>query len=158
MSKEKKSTRGRPRIEIDLELVKKLCSIQCTAEEIASLLDVSEDTLDLRLKDAGYANFTEFHIKNRMVGKISLRRSQWKSSTNGNVTMQIWLGKQYLGQKEQPEQDPTDNSIDITISVKENENAAQMELEERRKSTCKEIEALDTSKRRTRKNKKTKVS
>ena len=27
---------------------------------------------------------------------------QWKSAENGNVTMQIWLGKQVLGQSEQP--------------------------------------------------------
>ena len=149
---------GRPRVEIDLELVKKLCSIQCTAEEIASFLEVDADTLNARLKDAGYGGFSEYYKKNSVGGKISLRRSQWKSSTNGNVTMQIWLGKQYLGQKDQPEQEPTDNSIDITIAVKENENAAQMELEERRKTTCKEVEALDASKRRARKNKKTKVS
>jgi len=33
-------------------------------------------------------------------GRSSLRRLQWKSATNGNITMQIWLGKQYLGQRD----------------------------------------------------------
>lgn len=32
------------------------------------------------------------------MGKRSLRRMQWKSAKGGNATMQIWLGKQLLGQ------------------------------------------------------------
>jgi hypothetical protein len=34
-------------------------------------------------------------------GKSSLRRLQWKSALGGNVVMQIWLGKQYLGQRDE---------------------------------------------------------
>jgi hypothetical protein len=33
-------------------------------------------------------------------GRSSLRRIQWKAALAGNTTMQIWLGKQYLGQRE----------------------------------------------------------
>jgi len=33
-------------------------------------------------------------------GKSSLRRIQWKSALGGNTTMQIWLGKQYLQQRD----------------------------------------------------------
>ena len=32
--------------------------------------------------------------------KMRLRQLQWKSATKGNVVMQIWLGKQILGQSE----------------------------------------------------------
>ena len=35
----------------------------------------------------------------RNIGKISLRRSQWRLAEK-NVTMAIFLGKQYLGQRE----------------------------------------------------------
>jgi hypothetical protein len=31
-----------------------------------------------------------------------LRRMQFESANKGNVTMQIWLGKQYLGQSDHP--------------------------------------------------------
>ena len=34
--------------------------------------------------------------------KYKLRQMQWKSAERGNVPMQIWLGKQILGQSESP--------------------------------------------------------
>jgi hypothetical protein len=126
---EKKNSVGRPIIEIDLDMVEKLCSIQCTAEEIAYSLGVSEDTLDLRLKDAGYANFTEFYKKYSSGGKISLRRSQWKSADGGNVTMQIWLGKQHLGQRDKLEELSTEtSSVEIIHTVKFKENSTDSDL------------------------------
>jgi hypothetical protein len=33
---------------------------------------------------------------------VSLRRAQFKAAKEGNVTMLIWLGKQRLGQKNEP--------------------------------------------------------
>lgn len=39
------------------------------------------------------------------IGKASLRRMQFKSAEDGNVTMQIWLGKQMLGQRDKSEID-----------------------------------------------------
>ncbi len=34
---------------------------------------------------------------------MSLRRLQWKAAKENNVTMLIWLGKQYLGQTDKQE-------------------------------------------------------
>ena len=34
--------------------------------------------------------------------KIQLREKQWEVAMEGNVQMLIWLGKQYLGQKNEP--------------------------------------------------------
>ena len=34
--------------------------------------------------------------------KIELRQKQWEVAMEGNVQMLIWLGKQVLGQTEQP--------------------------------------------------------
>lgn len=98
---------GRPIIEIDLKLVKKLCEIQCTGEEIAGVLGVSYDTLVRRIKESEQGGFAEYYKKNSQVGKASLRRLQWGSATKGSVPMQIWLGKQYLGQKDKIENDVT---------------------------------------------------
>jgi hypothetical protein len=37
------------------------------------------------------------------VGRMSLRRKQWKAAEDGNTTMLVWLGKQYLGQSDKSE-------------------------------------------------------
>ena len=86
---------GRPLIEIDAEEVIKLASIGCSNSEIAAFFDCSEDTIERRF--AGELN------KGRENGKTRLRRLQWQSATKGNVVMQIWLGKQMLGQKDKQE-------------------------------------------------------
>lgn len=98
--KKRKSNAGRPKIEVDRDEVEKLCHMQCTAIEIAGFFDMSVDTLDLRCKEWGFNNFTDFFKRYSQGGKISLRRSQFSVAEKGNVTMLIWLGKQYLGQKE----------------------------------------------------------
>lgn len=95
-----KNLGGRPRKEIDLKQLEAMCQIQCTAEECASLFDCCTDTLDARLKEAGYTGFSEFFKIHSDAGKVSLRRMQWKNAQAGNVTMQIWLGKQMLDQKD----------------------------------------------------------
>ena len=47
--------------EVNFEQLRTLVRIQCTAEECAAILDMSADTLDTRLKEAGYAGFSEFY-------------------------------------------------------------------------------------------------
>ena len=37
---------ARPKKEIDWEIVRKLCAMQCTGEEIASFIDVDYDALN----------------------------------------------------------------------------------------------------------------
>lgn len=92
---------GRPKKEIDYETVEKLANIQCTQEEIASFLGISSRTL---LRDE---KFNELFAKGRENGKMSLRRIQWKHAEK-SATMAIWLGKQYLGQKDNIEVANTD--------------------------------------------------
>jgi len=96
---DEKNKGGRPRIEIDIEYLKKLCKYQCTAEECAGLFDISEDTLDRRIKESGYTGFADFFKTHSAGGKTSLRRNQYHLSKT-NATMGIWLGKQWLGQKD----------------------------------------------------------
>ena len=47
-------------------------------------------------------NFSEVFKEKRGLGKISLRRNQFRLAEK-SATMAIWLGKQYLGQKDQVE-------------------------------------------------------
>lgn len=91
---------GRPRKEVPQDELEKLCAIQCTADEICGFYGIHLDTLNARVKEWGYANFSDYFKKHSQAGKVSLRRAQYKNALNGSVPMQIWLGKQVLGQSE----------------------------------------------------------
>ena len=84
---------GRPKIQIDYNTVEKLANIQCTQEEIASFLDISVRTLQ---RDE---EFCRIYKKGQDNGKMSLRRMQYKLAEK-NTAMAIFLGKQYLGQRD----------------------------------------------------------
>ena len=84
--------------------VEALCKIQCTGEEIASIMGVSYDTLNgIMLRDLKMS-FTEYFGEKSSAGRASLRRRQWLTADGGNATMQIWLGKQWLGQTDKVDQ------------------------------------------------------
>lgn len=97
----KKNKVGRPRIEIDYDKLKELCNIQCTGEECAAVLGVDYDTINRALKRDGHKNFADYLEKNSLGGKASLRRRQFKAAEEGNATMLVWLGKNWLGQKDE---------------------------------------------------------
>ena len=101
--------KGRPKILIDWEEFKKLCKIQCTLAEISAWFNCSEDTIERRCQEEKEMLFADYYKKNSASGKISLRRTQMKAAMEGNVTMLIWLGKQFLDQK-----DKTEQNIEIT--------------------------------------------
>jgi len=86
---------GRPPIKIDPKQVKQLARIGCTYPEMAAVLGCERKTLMRRFGTA--VKEGQEHLK------ASLRRMQYTSATNGSVAMQIWLGKQYLGQNEKVE-------------------------------------------------------
>jgi len=108
---------ARPRIEINRSEFEKLCSIQCTKEEIAGFFNCSEDTIERWCGREYKASFAVVFSQKRGLGKISLRRSQFRMAET-NPSMAIWLGKQYLGQKEQ--QEVTVKNIDDSIKEMEN--------------------------------------
>ena len=110
---------GRPRIKIDLKLLADLVTIQCTAAECASVLNVSEDTIDRRLKEENEGGFADFYKKHADEGKTSLRRMQWKSANGGSVPMLIWLGKQMLNQRDRQDHGHTLEKSDALSALME---------------------------------------
>ena len=76
-----------------------LCGMQCTEEEICSVFEVSKDTLLRWCKNTYEMDFADVFKEKRAYGTASLRRTQWRMAED-NVAMAIWLGKQYLGQRE----------------------------------------------------------
>lgn len=102
----------------DWNSVNYMCMIHCTGEEIAGVLQMDYDTLNRNCKEKHGIPISEYIKRHSAGGKMSLRRAQWKSAENGNVTMQIWLGKQWLGQKEQSE---------VSINRNDDETIREME-------------------------------
>jgi hypothetical protein len=80
---------ARPKLQIDETQVESLAAINCTVDEIASVLGCSKDTLERR-----YAAVIKRGKEN---GRSSLRRMMWAKCKEGNITMMIWLSKQILG-------------------------------------------------------------
>lgn len=98
---------GRPRKEIDRADFEGLLSIQCTLEEVAFFLDhklggCSTDTIERWCKRTYKKSFAEISAQYKALGRISLRRMQWQKAKNSDRLL-IWLGKQYLGQKNKDE-------------------------------------------------------
>ncbi len=95
---------ARPRKALDPEQIWRLAGIGCTVEEIAHVMACSPDTLTRR--------FADRIEKGRAEGRASLRRKQWATAmgdTRSAATMQIWLGKQLLGQKDR-------SAVDVAVS------------------------------------------
>src|SRR5690554_2506446 len=88
---------ARPRANIDIEQLEKLCALQCTYEELAGYFRVSTRTIE---KYAQKPEFREAIERGKARGATSVRRAQFKAAMSGNTTMLIWLGKQYLGQRD----------------------------------------------------------
>ena len=103
---------GRPLFHIDWDKVDSMCAIQCTGEEIAGVLGCSYDTLSRGVEREKSCSFAEYFDQKRSNGKMSLRRIQYSTAIAGNATMQIWLGKNWLGQT-----DKRDYIIDHNITA-----------------------------------------
>jgi len=110
------SKMGRRKIEINFEELDKLCAIQCTLEEIAAWFDVSADTIERRVKEQYKVTFAEHYAKKSKIGHISIRRKQYQVASAGNVTMLIFLGKQYLGQADRQEIQQVTHQTTATVS------------------------------------------
>lgn len=100
---------ARPLKEIDQKQFENLCGLQCTEEEICGWFDITDKTLNSWCKRTYNQSFSEVFRQKRSKGKISLRRHQFQLAEK-NANMAIWLGKQYLGQKDQ-------TSIDMIAAV-----------------------------------------
>jgi hypothetical protein len=101
---------ARPRKEINQKQFENLCGLQCTLEEICGWFDVCSDTLETWCKRTYKRSFSEVFAQKRGAGKISLRRSQWQLAEK-SASMAIFLGKQYLGQRD---------NVDVTVAGEKN--------------------------------------
>lgn len=109
---------GRPRQELDVDTLAKLCQVMCTKADCAYILDMSIDTIRRRLIEMGYGGFEDFRDQNMAMGRASLRKAQYQTAIiDRNPAMQIWLGKQWLGQKDKPEEAEETEALPMTINI-----------------------------------------
>ncbi len=103
-----KNKGGRPKKEIDPELVRSLAMIHCTKEEIASIVKCSRETL--------YARFSDVLREGDDQGKQSLKRKMHEIAMRGNVQMLIWLSKQRCGYKDKQPDELPNTVINVQIT------------------------------------------
>jgi hypothetical protein len=89
---------------IDLEELEKLAALHCTQEEAAGWFGIARETLSRKLRQKRYR---EAWDRGKLRGLVSLRRKQFQKNSD---TMLIWLGKQYLGQRDRPDGDENSRS------------------------------------------------
>lgn len=90
---------ARPKIEIPQDQFEGLCRIQCTQSEICAFFGISPDTLERWCKRTYNQNFADIFEQKKGIGKVSLRRMQYRHAET-NPAMAMFLGKQWLGQRD----------------------------------------------------------
>lgn len=88
------------KLTLDSDGVRSLAAIGCTLTEMGYVLGCDPKTVSNRFSKEIKEGMGEL--------KRSLRHYQVQKAFEGNVTMMIWLGKQYLGQSENPIMDQDD--------------------------------------------------
>jgi hypothetical protein len=88
---------SRKKIEIDWNTVADYLKAQCSGSAIASILGIHENTLYSRCRIDNNMEFMTFSAKKKAEGKELLRKNMFDLAMKGNITMNIFLSKQYLG-------------------------------------------------------------
>lgn len=107
------------KVNIDWDKVDKYLQAQCSGVGIASILGIHENTLYERCKSDKGMEFGAYSAIKKGEGKELLKAKQFSIAMNGNVPMAIWLGKQYLDQKDKQETDhrSSDGSLKQTTII-----------------------------------------
>lgn len=120
---------GRPKAIIDWERVGEMFEAECTVVGVCATIGIDPETLNRRCRTDLKMDLVAFKQQKKAKGDEMLREIQLKTAKAGNVTMQIWLGKQRLGQSDKSEIqqtikkvevqwiDPVNDSNEITDSV-----------------------------------------
>lgn len=109
---------SRPEIPIDWKKVDDLLIAGCLGTEIAAHFNIHPDTFYRRVEEKFGMGYTAYSNEKRFKGDSILRAKQFETAIKGNVTMQIWLGKQRLDQKEHFDAPsaPNDQKLDALLA------------------------------------------
>lgn len=114
---------GRPRKEMDWHLLDSLVALDaqldyCAEKQLEKwgeesskqTIKAAREVIERRIRERFDITFTEYKHKRLEPLRISLRKKQIEVAMKGNVTMLIFLGKNYLGQSDKIEQQVTQDS------------------------------------------------
>ena len=101
---------GRPKKELDKDVIAKLSQIGCTQEEIGSVIGISARTLQRR--------YADLVAENKNKGKASLRKKMWEKALKGNEKLLIWLSKNELNMKDKIETQSIVEPLPLIIDAK----------------------------------------
>ena len=111
---EKRQPVGRPKKNIDIEILANLSQIGCTQEEIGGVMGVSARTLQ--------RNYAEIIEQNKNKGRASLRKKMWEKALKKDSThMQIWLSKNELNMRDKVETQNITEPLPLIIDAKAEE-------------------------------------
>lgn len=106
----KKSNAGRPKIEIDWDVVDVMLEYGATCVDIAKRFTISEDTVQRKVAEKHKMLFSEYKDSKFSGTLQKLRQKQLSEALAGNTALLIWAGKQFLGQSEK--KDITQHTIE----------------------------------------------
>ena len=109
-----KKKMGRPKKKIDWALLDDLLGIQATLAECSQVLKVSDDTLELRVKENYGITFSELFKSKRVIGHTALRRTLFEMSRK-HPQVAIFLSKQWLGYRDKQDIEISTPPPDVTM-------------------------------------------
>ncbi len=124
---------GRPKAIIDWNKVDKYLQAQCNGTGIAGLLGIAPVTLYRACERKYKVNFEAYSAQKKGEGQELLRGKQYSVAMEGDKTMLVWLGKQYLNQRDKNELtgvDGKDLNPHITIELIDSSDKVQHETED----------------------------
>ena len=106
---------GRPRIELDPKQAKIFGYFRATYQTMAEQIGCSHDTIQ-REMDRENSDFASEYKKGFAAMKMKLSEAQVKTAIDEhNPTLLVWLGKQYLGQKDVPDSENENKTITMIL-------------------------------------------
>jgi hypothetical protein len=100
---------ARPKANIDWQKVDNYLKAQCDGAGIAGILGIHPNTLYEACQEKNKISFSEYSAIKKGEGKELLRARQFQVAMEGDKTMLVWLGKQYLLQQDKSEIDHKNN-------------------------------------------------
>ena len=104
---------GRPKKELDENIIAKLSQIGCTQEEIGAVVGISARTLQRR--------YADLVAENKNIGKASLRKKLWERALKGDPKLLIWLSKNELNMVDKIHTTQTVEPLPLIIDAKADE-------------------------------------
>jgi len=102
---------GRPVLEVDWDTLERICQYTISCEDAAFLCGVGKTTLEEKIKEKHGITFRAFREQRSARTRLNLFNKQVEIALKGNVTMLIWLGKNYLKQSDKNEYSFTEDPL-----------------------------------------------